>query len=69
MLDLIFAALIALAIFLICREIICWYWKLNKLVKLLESIDARLARLEAGAAPSVLASRASGKSKMLSKAR
>jgi len=25
-------------IFLICREIICWYWKINKAISLLEII-------------------------------
>ncbi|GAB6039075.1 hypothetical protein JCM15519_36340 [Fundidesulfovibrio butyratiphilus] len=41
--------LIILVIFLVCREIVCWYWKLNKIVanqerqnQLLESILARL---------------------------
>jgi len=27
----------AIIIFLICREIICWYWKINKLVALWKS--------------------------------
>ncbi len=37
-------ALIAstLAIFMIGREIVCWYWKLNRVVELLESIEKLL---------------------------
>jgi len=31
-----------LFIFLICREIICWYWKINNIVDLLERIDKSL---------------------------
>ena len=27
---------VTLIVFLICREIICWYWKINKIVELLE---------------------------------
>ena len=26
----------AIIVFLICREIVCWYWKINKLVELME---------------------------------
>jgi hypothetical protein len=37
------AAVIALAIlvviFLVFREVVCWYWKINRMVELLESID------------------------------
>jgi hypothetical protein len=29
---------IALIIFLFCREIVCWYFKINKTVELLEEI-------------------------------
>ena len=29
-------------IFLLCRELMCWYWKINRIVLLLESIDAKL---------------------------
>ncbi len=37
-------ALIAssLVIFLIGRQIVCWYWKINRIVSLLESIDSKL---------------------------
>jgi hypothetical protein len=40
------AAAVALAIlvviFLVFREVVCWYWKINRMVALLESIDATL---------------------------
>lgn len=29
---------IVLVGFLICREIVCWYWKINRVVELLERI-------------------------------
>ncbi|MDD3072623.1 MAG: hypothetical protein PHH17_01235 [Candidatus Pacebacteria bacterium] len=25
-------------IFFVCREILCWYWKINKIINLLEKI-------------------------------
>ena len=34
--------LIVLVVFLICREILCWYWKVNKIVSLLEGIQSLL---------------------------
>jgi len=38
------AAVVALAmvvvIFPVFREVVCWYWKINRIVELLESIDA-----------------------------
>ena len=34
---------IVLALFLIGREVVCWYWKLNRIVELLESIDRQLS--------------------------
>jgi len=40
--DLFIVLLVLLLIFLIARELICWYWKLNKIVSLLESIDGKL---------------------------
>jgi hypothetical protein len=33
---------IVIAIFLVFREVVCWYWKINRMVELLESIDATL---------------------------
>ena len=29
---------IVLIIFLVCRELVCWYWKINYATKLLEQI-------------------------------
>lgn len=34
--------LAVLFVFLIARELMCWYWKLNKMVSLLERIDEKL---------------------------
>ncbi len=31
-------------VFLVCRAIVLWYWKIDKVVSLLESIDAKLIR-------------------------
>jgi hypothetical protein len=40
----VFALLIALTIvaviFLVCRELMCWYWKINRTIELLEKIEA-----------------------------
>ena len=41
---------IVLVVFLVCREIVCWYWKINKSIALLTEIrdllanDARISR-------------------------
>lgn len=43
------AIIIAVVIFLVLREIFCWYWKINRLVELLESIDANLRGRDANA--------------------
>jgi hypothetical protein len=32
-------------VFLICREIVCWYWKINKLVELMEEQNDLLSSL------------------------
>jgi hypothetical protein len=37
--------LIAIVIFLLCREIVCWYWKINKRITLLENINENLTLL------------------------
>ena len=34
--------LILFVIFLVCREIACWYWKLNEIVSLLKEIRDEL---------------------------
>ena len=41
-------ALIAstLAIFLVGREVACWYWKINRMVELMERIESRLKRMD-----------------------
>lgn len=36
---------IAIVLFLIFREIVCWYWKINQFVKLLEEIRDLLRSL------------------------
>ncbi|MFH1328911.1 MAG: hypothetical protein ABIH76_08770 [Candidatus Bathyarchaeota archaeon] len=40
--DTIIIVIVCLFVFLIARELVCWYWKLNKIVSLLESIDEKL---------------------------
>lgn len=39
-----FCLIILIGLFLLCREVMCWYWKINKLVALLESIDRKLGK-------------------------
>lgn len=39
--------LILVVIFLVCREIVCWYWKINRAVELLERQNVLLERIEA----------------------
>ena len=39
------ALLIAFIVFLILRKFICWYWKVNRIVSLLEGIQASLYKL------------------------
>lgn len=34
--------LIYLVVFLISRELVCWYWKINEIVRLLKSIDRKM---------------------------
>jgi len=31
-------------IFLVCREINCWYWKVNEIITILKSIDLKLSK-------------------------
>ncbi len=38
--------IITIVVFLILREFFCWYWKINKRVKLLECIDRKLSKEE-----------------------
>ncbi len=41
------AVAIMVVIFLICRAVVLWYWKVNEAIALLKSIDEKLGRLEA----------------------
>ncbi|HKV54935.1 MAG TPA: hypothetical protein VJN94_09855 [Candidatus Binataceae bacterium] len=38
---------VVVLVFLAIRRIICWYWKINRMVALLESIDSSLKQLPA----------------------
>ena len=40
----IFAILAAIVVFLILREVVCWYYKINRIVDLLEQINTKLGR-------------------------
>lgn len=37
--------IVALLIFLLCREVICWYWKINKISESLDNILMELKRI------------------------
>jgi len=41
----IIAAIIVIIIFLICRELVCWYWKINKIVELMNEQNLLLKQL------------------------
>jgi hypothetical protein len=43
-------AAIWIALFLICRAIVLWYWRINEGIALLKSIDEKLGRI-AGSTP------------------
>ena len=38
--------ILALCVFLICRELFCWYWKINAIVDKLDKIVASLGNIE-----------------------
>lgn len=40
------ACLIIFVVFLILREVVCWYWKINRIVELLEAIYHQLGGKE-----------------------
>lgn len=40
--------IIAILFWLLVREIMCWYWKINRAITLLESIDRKLDKLPTG---------------------
>jgi hypothetical protein len=42
---LIFVLGIATILFLICRAIVLWYWRVNEGIALLKSIDEKLGRM------------------------
>jgi len=37
--------IVLVVVFLICREIVCWYWKIDKRLEVLKSIDNKLSYL------------------------
>jgi hypothetical protein len=37
---------VSVVIFLAMRWLLCWYWKINRIVQLLESIDKRLTGVQ-----------------------
>jgi hypothetical protein len=45
--SLLITIVIVAAIFLICRELVCWYWKVNRAMALLERQTVLLERIEA----------------------
>jgi len=44
---------IPIIIFIVCRELVCWYWKLNRIVELLERIANTLDEASTDQRPSV----------------
>ena len=38
---------VIIVIFLVCREIVCWYWKINTIATLLEEIRNKLSVIAA----------------------
>lgn len=42
--EVLISLVIFVIIFLVCREIFCWYWKINQRVELLKEIKALLAQ-------------------------
>jgi hypothetical protein len=43
---LLFVVLVAVVVLLLVRELVCWYWKLNKIVVLLERIAGALEKAQ-----------------------
>jgi len=39
--------IVMLIVFLIIRELVCWYWKINRMVELMASIDESLKQMPA----------------------
>lgn len=42
----IFILLIIVLVFLICREIVCWYWKINQSIELQKKILEKLDKID-----------------------
>ncbi len=40
--EVLISLVISIIIFLVCREIFCWYWKINQRVELLKAIKSLL---------------------------
>lgn len=36
---------VSVIVFFVCRELFCWYWKVNEVVTLLKSIDSKLGQM------------------------
>ena len=45
MLGVIIGVIVAIVLFLILREVFCWYWKINRVVELLEQQNSLLRSL------------------------
>lgn len=37
--------IVAIVIFLVCRELNCWYWKINAHLELMENANSKLAAI------------------------
>lgn len=40
------ALVVVIILTLICREIVCWYFKINNIVKILQKIDKELENIK-----------------------
>ena len=40
--------IVPVILFLIFREVVCWYWKINHITRTLDSINDHLAKIAAG---------------------
>jgi len=38
--NVVIALIVLFVVFMVCREIFCWYWKINRIVAALEKIAA-----------------------------
>ena len=45
---LIITVIVLAALFLVLREAMCWYWKINRMVRLLETISGKFESLDRG---------------------